>query len=226
MSSKPQHKSVSIVDLLGQAAASGVDLDQVLEEVSFGRAAAGEPRLTLEQKLKRFDPKKHGGEAMPTSLVASEIVDDGDDVQRILFLDIDGVLHPVGCRSARLFERLPLLERLLREHLQLQVVISSSWRETRTLERLRQPFSPELRIRIVGATPILKWHGGSGHRQRECVAWLQQHAPGESWIAVDDEPTLYVPGRAVICDPLVGLDQLQVEQLTEWAGACTPRPTT
>jgi hypothetical protein len=27
-------------------------------------AAAGEPRLTLKQKLARFDPERHGGEAM------------------------------------------------------------------------------------------------------------------------------------------------------------------
>jgi antitoxin MazE len=35
-------------------------------------AAAGEPRLTLRQKLARFDPERHGGEAMPTHRLGNE----------------------------------------------------------------------------------------------------------------------------------------------------------
>ena len=34
--------------------------------------AAGEPRLTLKQKLARFDPERHGGEAMATIRAGSE----------------------------------------------------------------------------------------------------------------------------------------------------------
>lgn len=35
-------------------------------------AAAGEPRLTLRQKLARFDPERHGGEAMATVRAGNE----------------------------------------------------------------------------------------------------------------------------------------------------------
>lgn len=35
--------------------------------------AVGKPRLTLAQKLKRFDPAVHGGEAMPTGRIGAEI---------------------------------------------------------------------------------------------------------------------------------------------------------
>jgi antitoxin MazE len=35
-------------------------------------AAAGEPRLTLKQKLARFDPERHGGEAMATRRIGNE----------------------------------------------------------------------------------------------------------------------------------------------------------
>jgi antitoxin MazE len=34
---------------------------------------AGSPRLTLAQKLKQFDPAKHGGEAMVTGRVGAEV---------------------------------------------------------------------------------------------------------------------------------------------------------
>jgi len=35
-------------------------------------AAAGEPWLTLKQKLARFDPERHGGEAMASIRVGNE----------------------------------------------------------------------------------------------------------------------------------------------------------
>ena len=34
---------------------------------------AGKPKLTLAQKLKAFDPKLHGGEAMPSARVGVEV---------------------------------------------------------------------------------------------------------------------------------------------------------
>ena len=35
--------------------------------------AAGEPKLSLAQKLKAFDPAVHGGEAMPSGRVGAEV---------------------------------------------------------------------------------------------------------------------------------------------------------
>jgi antitoxin MazE len=37
-------------------------------------AAVGEPRLTLKQKLARFDPERHGGEAMVTVRAGNEVL--------------------------------------------------------------------------------------------------------------------------------------------------------
>ena len=37
-------------------------------------AAAGEPRLTLRQKLALFDPDRHGGESMATVRVGNEVL--------------------------------------------------------------------------------------------------------------------------------------------------------
>ena len=36
--------------------------------------AAGEPKLTLKQKLARFDPARHGGEAMPSGFLGKEVL--------------------------------------------------------------------------------------------------------------------------------------------------------
>jgi antitoxin MazE len=46
---------------------------EVSAEASAVRvAAAGEPRLTLKQKLARFDPERHGGEVMATRRAGNE----------------------------------------------------------------------------------------------------------------------------------------------------------
>jgi len=44
------------------------------EESTVRVTATGEPRLTLEQKLTRFDPKLHGGEAMPAIRAGREVL--------------------------------------------------------------------------------------------------------------------------------------------------------
>jgi antitoxin MazE len=36
--------------------------------------AAGEPRLTLKQKLALFDPERHGGESMATVRIGNEAI--------------------------------------------------------------------------------------------------------------------------------------------------------
>ena len=45
---------------------------EVVEGGVFVRAA-GKPKLTLAQKLKTFDPKIHGGEAMVSGRVGAEV---------------------------------------------------------------------------------------------------------------------------------------------------------
>ena len=54
----------------------------------------------------------------------------------ILFLDFDGVTHPDPCRKESFLGQLPLIEDVLREHRQVDVVISSSWRYDHRLHEL------------------------------------------------------------------------------------------
>jgi antitoxin MazE len=42
----------------------GQPVEISVEESAVRVTAAGEPRLTLKQKLARFDPERHGGEVM------------------------------------------------------------------------------------------------------------------------------------------------------------------
>lgn len=75
----------------------------------------------------------------------------------ILFLDFDGVLHAASNHATpqEQFIRLPLLENWLRAHLDVDIVISSSWREDMEFEALVQLFSEDLRHRVIGKCPII-----------------------------------------------------------------------
>lgn len=135
----------------------------------------------------------------------------------ILFLDFDGVLHSEPCfDSTQLFSCLPRLEAILRDFPEVQIVISSTWRESRSISELRSFFSDDIRTRIIGATPlwsdipdIVEVIGYQRHAEIE--GWLRQS--GESWrdwIAIDDKSYLFKPflKNLLKTDSLRGLDGL------------------
>lgn len=125
----------------------------------------------------------------------------------ILFLDIDGVLHPLIPRKDRpaseaaQLSYLPRLAGVLFEHPDIRIVISSTWRVTRTLDQLRTLFPLPLQHRLIGVTPVLDEARFPGGRELEALEWLDVHAPGEEWIALDDcAPCWTSLWRLVICD--------------------------
>ncbi len=132
----------------------------------------------------------------------------------LLFLDIDGVLHPVETDysfSSRFFSRLPLLEELLREFTSVDVVISSDWRLAESIEQLQRYFSDDIRHRIIGATPQFDPNTDLHHRrQLEIQAWLDGNGRGDAeWVALDDWPSNFEAGfaRLVLTEPKRAFNQ-------------------
>jgi hypothetical protein len=120
----------------------------------------------------------------------------------VLFLDFDGVTHPEPCNPKYFFSQLPLIEEVLREYPCVDVVISSSWRGTYSLQKLQSYFSPDIAPRIVGMTPSNKkpsnhWlpgHLASPERESECNDWMRQNRPwGTPFVAVDDRAHWFRP---------------------------------
>lgn len=103
-----------------------------------------------------------------------------------LFLDIDGVLHP---KTSGSLEYLPNLEALLRRNPDLDLVISSTWRETMKPEALTGLFSSDIAQRIVGFTPVLPGQS----RQNEVIAFACETGI-RHWIAIDDREDEFSPG--------------------------------
>lgn len=118
----------------------------------------------------------------------------------LLFLDLDGVVHPhVNYSQETLFVRRSMLEDVLRACPNVEVVISSTWRTTRTLLELQSLFSADIGARIIDKTPL--WQDlqdeatyGTYVRQAEIEAWLRSaDRAWESWVALDDQAGLFRP---------------------------------
>lgn len=115
----------------------------------------------------------------------------------ILFLDFDGVLHSYEAYYTKknMFNKLPLLLKVLDKVPNAKVVVSSSWAKKRRLEELKLFFPDKYRNRIVGAI-----HSQTDYRHADVKNYIKERGILDPWIAVDDM-ALYEP-----TDPVVWTD--------------------
>lgn len=138
-----------------------------------------------------------------------------------IFLDFDGVLHPVGATSDRLFEKAGELAEMLQELRHTEVVISSSWAAYHSLQQIRDLLEgwPALHIRIVGITEqrIRGQIERSDFPEREtqCLDWLiSNNRSLYRWVAIDDNALNFATReRLVKTCGFVGLTQVDLEKL-------------
>lgn len=136
----------------------------------------------------------------------------------LLFLDFDGVMHPVGCAVDRYFCHLDLVQEWLRVRPAVSIVISSSWRSSHPLDEVQSYFASDIGHRVVGVTPTSVRRSdalGFFEREAEIREYLARHRqPRASWAALDDQPALFSPNcdRLVVCDETVGLTAANLVQ--------------
>ena len=147
----------------------------------------------------------------------------------ILFLDFDGVMHPVN--QTDLFCREERLASVLRDFPCVEVVISSSWRETYTLKNMLTFFLTDLQSRIVGVTPVVEIRDAvdvSGVRLREINKYLVDTGNRHRrWVALDDAPELFLPrcAQLVLCDGNHGFGAAEEQTLRAWLQPKPEAPT-
>jgi len=108
-----------------------------------------------------------------------------------LFLDFDGVLHPFH-RPSGTFVLVPYFEEVLRDFPEVDIVISSTWREAYSLPQLQKFFSEDIAQRIIGVTPQLASFEHAFIREAEILAWRRKKKrERESWIALDDMASFF-----------------------------------
>lgn len=143
-----------------------------------------------------------------------------------IFLDFDGVLHPQGGTTDRLFEKANLMQICLRQVDHIEVVISSSWAEVHPLENMRDFFveQPDLHRLIVGCTlqkgnPKVDF-GAMPLRESQCRNWLiaNQREP-HRWLAIEDDLLNFKAREHVVfTDPRQGFRTWDAERVLELAG--------
>lgn len=133
----------------------------------------------------------------------------------VLFLDVDGVLHPAQCKFIRQQFR-PACLKLLIQIIQAtgaEIVLSTAWRlhkEARDIlaEKLKEYGLPV----FVGRTANIDQF----HRSREILAWVRKYKPS-AWVAVDDWPLLQetdeMMGHFVNSRPRTGMEPDKAEQI-------------
>jgi hypothetical protein len=132
----------------------------------------------------------------------------------ILFLDFDGVTHPI---SGQMFDLscLKQLEDVLVQFPDVEVVISSSWREFMDLKQIRKSLGEIIGHRVVGITPVISESGIKHVRYHEVLKYLEDKGMlGLPWVALDDERQCYPDNTPVIwCDSRVGVSESESKQL-------------
>lgn len=134
-----------------------------------------------------------------------------------LFLDIDGVMHPWPADEFFLPECCAVLEKLIKSHSSIEIVICSSWRDDYSLDDVRSFFPKVIAGKIIDSTggedhPHIGSYRSMGMRERQIQAWMQENAPDGKWFAIDDTSVFYDTGAPLfITDDLTGL---QVEDLS------------
>ena len=167
--------------------------------------------------------------------------------KRLLFLDFDGVLHSesdpqieydgphVDITGQNLFIHAIRLAELLSHYPDVDIIISSSWRNHFPLVELQRRLGV-LGHRAIGTTTFTKdkyqaeSRGISRYRQCERMAI---HLGIDDWIMLDDDVSVVFPEaatpemqcRVIFCDPILGLGGTATawDRLAKWL-AGQPHP--
>ena len=143
---------------------------------------------------------------------------------RVIFLDFDGVLHPVSALSkfepsvpirqailrATLFRWAWILDEMLEAHPEVGIVVHSNWRLIARDEEL-QSFLGPLARRFAGSTPHLpSWPG---------IRQVVQQNHLRDFRILDDRPMAFPSNlpELIACNPEIGLKAHSVcAQLDAW----------
>lgn len=138
--------------------------------------------------------------------------------RRVLFLDFDGVLHPEDSRQTGMFVHMDAFANVVRAHLDtVDIVISSSWRESFAFVQLLEFFPEDIQDNVVGMTPVFEKSCANGMRGKEIAAYCKRHGLEDADILVlDDSRAMFDAGDAARVrwvNPQTGLTTEDLEHI-------------
>jgi len=136
---------------------------------------------------------------------------------KILFLDFDGVLHPLNSKRESLFCNVHYLEKSL-EGASCKIVITSNWRLTHSIDAMRELLPQKISELIIGATDIAA--GVNHQRFVEIQNYLNMYIDSNpvDWRAIDDT-VIHFPSECenlICCDTHSGMGSAEQIQITQW----------
>jgi hypothetical protein len=137
----------------------------------------------------------------------------GHHYPRVVFLDIDGVLHSGG---AQLFlpECMDALRKIVNDMRGTGIVLSSTWRSTKdSLNWVNSKLREYDMAEVVSCTPLSGWRS----RSDEILRWLEEHPTVTHFVVLDDMDLSWPHGESftryhVRTDLNTGLTQADAHQ--------------
>ena len=136
-------------------------------------------------------------------------------MEKILFLDFDGVLHSTTSSRELLFKKADALAALLANH-PCNIVISSSWRFHYEFDEIKSFLPFEISQLISGTTG--EAHIGKWPRYNEIKNYMIDQRIFADWRALDDS-FLEFPKycqELILCQGKEGLTEKQLLELSSW----------
>jgi len=136
-------------------------------------------------------------------------------LEKILFLDFDGVLHSTTSSPHLFFSKAESLSNLLRDN-PCKIIISSSWRFHHEIESIKNFLPKPISHLIHGATG--EAHIGKWPRYNEIMNYMIDQKILADWRALDDS-FLEFPKyceELILCQGKEGLTHKQIVELSIW----------
>jgi len=192
---------------------------------TFGATAGpglglGGPALRVDQKITRTSTSVLNSIAMrgagaaaaaPAEAKPRTPPRDEGPVEKIVFLDVDGVLHPYHARPNQLFRKdcMMRLKKIIQES-GAKIVLSTSWRRT---AKGRSEVNAQLqRYGIPTAIDHTRIRHNEYLRNEEVTHWIRQHPSTTHWIAIDDLPMPQLGEHYIRTMPDRGITDVTVGQ--------------
>ena len=136
---------------------------------------------------------------------------------KILFLDFDGVLHPLNSEKENLFCKVHYLEKAL-EGASCKIVITSNWRLTYSTQEMRELLPRSIGELIIGVTEVKK---EINHKRFiEIKNYLSTNINSSliDWRAIDDSPQDFPADskNLICCNPILGMGSAEQIQIAKW----------
>ena len=127
----------------------------------------------------------------------------------LLFLDFDGVLHPLFSSIDKHFTNLKYFEESIRQYSNISIVLSSSWRHHHTMDEILAFFAVDIQRRMIDSTRHVEISKAT-NRYAEIIDYLKHTNQTQCfWIAIDDAKNEFPEDlrNVVFCRPNIGFDE-------------------